>query len=1615
MSYLRFILTRLVVLMLTLFSLGGITPMDGQNLRFAAPMYGVGAVNTNAVANTVLSNPQGIAVDVAGNLYIADSGNRIVRKVDPTETATIFAGTGQSGNTGDGSAAIAAKMTSPNSVAVDLAGNLYIADTSNFVVRKVDASGNISTFAGGNGTGSSGNGGAAAAAKMIPAYVAVDNSGNVYIADTSSNTVRVVNTTTNIINLYAGGGTPASGNGDGGPATSAKFTPTAIALDKAGNLYIADSTAHNVRMVTPQGAISSFAGTGVYGSSGDNGPATSAQLISPVGLAADSAGDVYIADAGARRIRMVNSSGVISTVVGTGVASPYPLDGLPADAARIDSPRGLAVDPAGNYLYFTVSSWNFAYQVVLHPEQFPMTRVGNTSQPQRLILENYGNTDINLTSINFTGDFALAANYSPQPYPCRTTIPVYSGFNGFCTMDIVFAPTAEGIRSFALTLQTSDTPSTISKTLTSTGLGSALALSSGQMFIVAGKHGGTAGYRGDNGPAVQASLNGVNGMAVDSSGNLYLAEYPYCQVRKVDGNTGIITTIAGANPAQCDNLQISGDGGSATSAILQSPGPMAIDAHNNLYISDGFDARIRKISLTDGTISAVAGTGISLSANISCGYSGDGHPATQAALCGPSGIAFDTLGNLYFADGGNNVIRKIDTSGIITTIAGVQGSGSYSGDGGPALSAHFNTPMGVAVNAAGDIFISDHNNHVIRKIDHVTNIITTIAGQPGVTGYGGDGGLATSAKLNYPEGIAVDAAGNIFVADYYNMVIRKVDPSGIITTVAGNNFIYDGYNGDDLPATATALAFPAGVAVSPSGYLFINDQSNQVVRELTPNGVLDFGSVQVHTTSTARTVTMQNVGNMPLNFDSQFPTGITGDFAVTNGGNCDFTAPLAVGATCSVNLTFTPTASGPRAGIFGFFNDGVTSPQYVALSGTGTAPSSQTITFSPIPNHAYGDTAFNLTATATSGLPVSFSVVSGNATVSGSAVTITGVGSVTIAANQAGDSTWPAASQVTQSFTIAPATLTVKAADQSGATGQPIVPLTYSISGFVYNDTQSVVSGTAAISTTATASSPSGTYPIAVSAGTLAATNYSFNFVNGSYVIGQARQVINFQPLPDRTYGDASFTLSATASSSLPVSFSILSGPATLSGNTVSLTGVGTVVVQATQAGDSSYSAASPVSRSFNVVPATLTVTAQNATSSYGQALPSFTAAISGYVYSDTATVVSGAPAISTTATTSSGAGSYPIVPAQGTLTASNYVFTFVNGSLTITPASLSVLVTGAQRPYGAANPTFTGEVGGLRNGDQVTVTYTTTATPSSPIGAYPITAAVSGASAANYTPQVTPGLLAVTKADTATALTSSTSQVNAGSGVTLTATVSPVTTGTPTGTVTFLDGQTQLGSSTLSSGVATLTLNTLNGGVHPLTAVYVGDTNFNGSTSSLVRVVAGDYTLTANPSTVNIKQGQSGTATVTVTPTNGYKGTITLSCTNLPVGVACNFSPASVTADGSNTPLTMQLSITTTAPRAVTTTAASTVPLAEKRTPFLKLLTAMAFCIPLVLVVPGDKKKLRVTIFTLMFLALGLSGCGSSGTQQSSTPQNGTPIGASTITISVDSSHKLDLTVNVQ
>jgi sugar lactone lactonase YvrE len=814
-------------------SLTGLQQAAAQSLRFAPPIFNVSAANGTTVAANLLNSPSGLAADAAGNLYIADTKNSLVRKVLPTQTATIFAGSGF-GYSGDNGPAVRASMMQPSAVAVDQAGNVYISDPGTYSVRRVDTAGVITNFAGGNGSGSSGDGGPATAARLVPAGLATDTLGNLYIVDTFSNSVRVVGTG-NVIYTYAGGGLVSGDASNGGPAISAQLnSPTSLATDSAGNLYIGDSVASTVRMVDRSGVIHPFAGTNlISGSAGDGGPALNATLFFPNGIALDSAGNVYIT--GNNTVRVVNKAGVISTMAGSGGAGLV-LDGIPADKAPISLPQALAADALGN-LFLAVPSSNQVYRVNLHPEIFPETRVGTSSLPQRLILENYGASTIHFSSIVFSGDFHLWNSVLAQSAPCTNAGFLFAGSSGWCTLDVVFTPTAEGIRAFPLTVTSNDTVTTLAETLSSSALASALSMSSGQMFIVAGTYPNTgASGPAATGPAKSIALTTPSGIVVDSSGNIFFSEGSYCQVERVDGLTGLLTIYGGNNSIPClsndGHTVISGDGGPANLAYLPAAGPLALDSKNNLYISDSFDARIRMID-TNGKVSTFAGLGVGVDFATACGYTADGGMASQALLCDPESMAFDAAGNLYFVETGNSLVRKISTAGILTTVAGTyngHSTGGYSGDGGPATLARLNQPQGVVVNSAGDIFIADTNNSVVRKVSPATGIISTIAGQPGVANYSGDGGPAINSTLSYPKGLSIDAAGNVFVADYQNWVIRRIDTAGIITTVAGNN-LSEGFNGDGLPATESTLSFPNFIFVSPGGHLFISDQDHELIRE----------------------------------------------------------------------------------------------------------------------------------------------------------------------------------------------------------------------------------------------------------------------------------------------------------------------------------------------------------------------------------------------------------------------------------------------------------------------------------------------------------------------------------------------------------------------------------------------------------------------------------------------------------------------------------------------------------------------------------------------------------------------------------------------------------------
>ncbi|HEY3128875.1 MAG TPA: hypothetical protein VGL91_05415 [Acidobacteriota bacterium] len=667
-----------------------VTAPNTSNLPTITTVAGGYLGDNGPAVGSALAFPRYLAMDRAGNLFFSDSLHNRVRKIDPSGIITTIAGTAFSGYSGDGGPATAATLNLPAGVAFDPSGNLVIADWANDVIRKVVPSGIITTIAGNGRTGYSGDGSAALAASLSgPLGIAYDSAGNLYVADSGNQVVRRISTN-GIITTVAGSGVPGF-SGDGGPALAARLnSPRSVLLDARGTLYIVDSGNRRVRKVDTTGVISTVAGNGAEGFSGDNGPATQAAIGSPRALAFDLAGNLFISNAGGGRIRRVDSTGIITTVAGS--SSGFNGDGK-ALATSFYLVTGMLFDSTGNVL-----------------------------------VADSGNGRI------------------------RRIDPA------------------------------------------------------GTVTTIAG------GVAGDGNPATSSNLNSPDNISVDNSGNLFIVEGSSHRVRKVD-TAGQISTIAGSGVSGH-----SGDGGPAISAKLYFPLGVAADASGNVFISD--DVYIRKVDRF-GIIATIAGNG-------SFGYSGDGGVATSAGLQTPASIAVDNSGNVYFADQDSCVIRKISSSGTISTVVG-NGNCGFSGDGGLASAAMLNSPFGVAVDLAGNIYIADTDNHRIRKVS-TSGTITTIAGT-GAGGFSGDGSLAVSANLFFPTSVALDSAQNIYVADNGNLRIRKIDASGVVSTVAGSGQF--GYSGDGGSPIAARLANPIAVAVDGSGNVYFSDDTAYVIRKIT--------------------------------------------------------------------------------------------------------------------------------------------------------------------------------------------------------------------------------------------------------------------------------------------------------------------------------------------------------------------------------------------------------------------------------------------------------------------------------------------------------------------------------------------------------------------------------------------------------------------------------------------------------------------------------------------------------------------------------------------------------------------------------------------------------------
>jgi len=657
-----------------------------------------------------------------------------------------------------GTPAINQPINTPNSVIPDVAGGFYFA--SEHRVYGVAADGTVTVIAGTGVPAYGGDGGPAPSAELrYPSDLALDADGNLFIADTGNNRVRKV-TLTGMINTVAGTGIKFFG-GDGGLATHAQLdNPSGITVDAAGNLFIADTSNHRIRKVTPEGLITTVAGTGQIawngcGFSGDGGEAVLASLCSPSDVAVDAKGNLLIADSNNHRIRRVSANGIISTVA----ASPrvpwdYVRDG---DAVIVDLgyARTIGVDRSGNVFVGDV----FTHSIVKLTPDSRVDLVAGTG------------------TAGFGGDGGPASS-AQLNRPAGVAVD------------------AEG------NILIADAGNNRIRRVTAAGIISSIA-----------GNGRTIGFSGDSGPARSAELNSPTRVALDNAGNLFIADTDNHRIRRITQD-GFISTVAGTG-----TQGFSGDAGPARVAQLSYPSDVLLDAAGNLVIVDSGNLRIRKVNPA-GIINTLAGGG----------HGADGSHATVASLYGPGAVALDADGNLFIVD--YLRIRKVNTAGVITTVAGTGydwGDEGFSGDGGPAIAAKFNNPSDVAVDADGNLFIADTDNHRIRKVTP-DGIITTVAGN-GQSGFSSDGGPASSAKLSHPRGLALDRAGNLFIADAGNNRIRKVGNTGVISTVAGTGEL--GFSGDFGPPASARLNVPTDVAVDVAGDLFIADSSNHRIRRIT--------------------------------------------------------------------------------------------------------------------------------------------------------------------------------------------------------------------------------------------------------------------------------------------------------------------------------------------------------------------------------------------------------------------------------------------------------------------------------------------------------------------------------------------------------------------------------------------------------------------------------------------------------------------------------------------------------------------------------------------------------------------------------------------------------------
>jgi hypothetical protein len=832
--------------------------------------------------SALLNGPSGVAVDASGNIYIADANNAVIRKVDSTHTITTVAGdyAKACGTVSNGSPATNFALCDPAGVATDSSGNLYIADQGDNLIRKVVVStSTIANYAGNGTAGYKGDGGLATNAELSsPSAVAVDSAGNVYIADLSNYRVREVTVSNGDIATIAGNGTDGY-SGDGAAAKSAEFSNVyGIAVNGAGTtVTIADYSNQRVRQFTVGGDINSVAGNGTEGFCGDAGPATSACFYYPSGVAVTGS-SVYVADTDNNRIRLFTVGGKINTVAGNGSATDAtPVTGLPPLDVVLSYPWAAIEDPSADI--FVSDQNNFMIRELVESSDLVNFFAGNGTQGSS------GNGGLATSAeLNFPG--GIARDSSGNIYIADTYNCVVRKVN-----------------------------------------------TSGDIATFAGKEGGNCAYSGDGGPATSAELNYPQSVFVDSQNVVYIADTDNNVIRKV--TAGTITTFAGDG-----NGGYVGDGGPATAAWLSGPDAVAEDGAGNVYIADTNNCLIREVGAATGIIETVAG-------NRDCGFDGDG-VAVDHELSYPSDLKADANGNLFIADTGNNLLRWVTPGGAITTFAGT-GNEAYNGDGGQATNADLYNPSGIYEDASGNFLVADQYNNRIRSISAFAGL--------GASADGLTYGLAAVGATSAPQPITLSGVGPLTIrAILVTGPFEEADNCGTSLPNGQTCTVYVYFKPTGAGTETGALT------VQTNGYFntatVVNLQGAGTAISITGAPLL-FGNELEKSTSAVKNVTITNKGKNSITMGA-ITLSETTDFAIASN-NCPASGkPLASKAVCTIGVTFTPQSTGAKKGVLQIADSDPTSPQLVGMTGTGTSE----VTFSPASVN-FGTQAIGTTSGAT--------------------------------------------------------------------------------------------------------------------------------------------------------------------------------------------------------------------------------------------------------------------------------------------------------------------------------------------------------------------------------------------------------------------------------------------------------------------------------------------------------------------------------------------------------------------------------------------------------------------------------------------------------------------------